>query len=319
MLSNISQAIRQQLQFPEHDQLILDGKLFPIDKNKFNPILATTNFSANTSTFIDGGQAEILSAGNFCLSFIRIVAQTFSGRTKKGYQKQEFYLFTKAIWKNEEIFYESTFFPLDNQPLIAGGDLFISSMDLSIKTGIERAPITRIANMARRLAELHLAAQINTDFTILDGTLEATFSGEEHYLARIKETACALAKTSALFTTSGNNPTVLLRKLSPSGCWQYDVDNKTSFVKLHPQAKHIFRFQRNSEGDNRILALLAAQSDDALFLGYPYGLILADQLARVSNAERQALRMNFLLRKENREVVEYLNATNAHDILDNLG
>ena len=42
-------------------------------------------------------------------------------------------------------------------------------------------------------------------------------------------------------------------------------------------------------------------------------------MARVSNAEQNALKMNLLLRDENKEIVEYLNTMNAHDILDNLG
>jgi hypothetical protein len=107
----------------------------------------------------------------------------------------------------------------------------------------------------------------------------------------------------------------LLSKIGPRGCWSYFVENKTYFVKLHPLSKHVFRF----EGDKEVLPELLNHSNDALFLGYPYSLIVADQLARVSNTEKQALRMNFLLRAENQEILEYLNTTNAHDILDSLG
>ena len=60
-------------------------------------------------------------------------------------------------------------------------------------------------------------------------------------------------------------------------------------------------------------------SQDALFLGYPYGLIVADKFARVSHEEKKSLKMNFLLKADNREIAEYLSTTDAHDILDNLG
>ena len=93
------------------------------------------------------------------------------------------------------------------------------------------------------------------------------------------------------------------------------IKEKTSFVKLHPQAKHVFRF----EGDEEILPLLIYNSNDALFLGYPYGLILIDKIARVSNQEKNSLRMKFLLNKENKEISEYLRTADAHSILDNLG
>ncbi|MBI2146708.1 hypothetical protein HYU22_05200 [Candidatus Woesearchaeota archaeon] len=86
-------------------------------------------------------------------------------------------------------------------------------------------------------------------------------------------------------------------------------------MKLHPQATHVFRFQ----GNGGILPSLVANSSDPLFLGYPYGLIMADKLARVSNAERNSLRMSLLLRKENREIAEYLSTMNAHEILDGGG
>ena len=108
---------------------------------------------------------------------------------------------------------------------------------------------------------------------------------------------------------------VLLNKMGGQGCWTYHMENKTYFVKLHEKAKHVFRFEGNPE----ILPHLMNNSRDALFLGYPYGLILADQLARVSNEEKNSLRMNFLLRKENKEIMGYLNATNAHEILDRMG
>jgi hypothetical protein len=60
-------------------------------------------------------------------------------------------------------------------------------------------------------------------------------------------------------------------------------------------------------------------SSDALFLGYPYGLIAVDKLARVSNEEKRSMTMNILLRAENKDILEYLSTTNAHDILDRLG
>ena len=93
------------------------------------------------------------------------------------------------------------------------------------------------------------------------------------------------------------------------------MENKTHFVKLHPQARHIFRF----EGDTATIPHLVSQSSDSLFLGYPYGLIRADKMARVSNEEKKNLILNFMLRQENREIAEYLQATNAHDILDRMG
>ncbi len=361
MLPRITQEIHHHIaSFPrQDDQILFNNKAIKINPENFQPIPPLVHLppvsSPKTITFVDGGQAEIINGGNFCLSFIRVAAQFFQEKEmlgkekglvntektelmkkeliKKGLIKNEFYLFTKAVWKNNDLFYESSIFPLRESKMIDENDLTISSSDSSLKVGKERAPITRVAAMARRFSELALAQRILADYSahyvILDGTLEATFTGEEKYLQQLPPTTAALAKTSTLFTTSGNNPIVLLNKLAPSGGWSYFVDNvrdkqdallhQTYFVKLHPQSQHVFRLEGSAEMLPSLLPFLVEHSQDAVFLGYPYGLILADKLARVSNEERNALRLNFLLRKENKGIVDYLQATNAHDILDRLG
>lgn len=349
MLSPITQEIHHHItSFPhQEDYILFNNKAIKINPGNFQSIdqqlpVSTPPFSPpQTIAFLDGGQAEIINGGNFCLSFIRVAAQLFQEKEmlgkekesantektelmkkeliKKGLIKNEFYLFTKAVWRNNDLWYESSIFPLQEGKIIDENDLTISSYDSSLKVGKERAPITRVAAMARRFSELALAQRISADYSahyvILDGTLEATFTGEEKHLQLLPPTTAALAKTSTLFTISGNNPVVLLNRLAPSGCWRYFVENQAYFVRLHPQAKHVFRF----EGNIDILPFLVEQSQDAVFLGYPYGLILTDKLARVSNEERNALRMNFLLRKENKGIRDYLQATNAHEILDTVG
>ncbi|MBT6774335.1 hypothetical protein HOA91_03110 [Candidatus Woesearchaeota archaeon] len=306
MLTEISQEIKAMLnQFSTEDNIIFNNKTIRINKDNFQEITADEN---KTLAFIDGGQAEIISTGNFCLSFIRIAAVFFNNNKKINQIKKEFYLFTKAKYLNNDLYYESKIF---GEKLINEADLLVSSNDSSIKTGSERAPISKITNMARRFAELSLAKEIQADHIILDGTLEPTFKNEEKY---IPDNASALAKSSSLFTTSGNSPVILLNKIGLSNCWSYFLENKTYFVKLNSKAKHVFRFEGNKEA----LPHLINNSTDALFLGYPYGLIFVDQIARISNSEKNSLKMNFLLRKDNQEIAEYLSTSNAHEILDNI-
>ena len=306
MLTEISQEIKAMLnQFSAEDNIIFNNKIIRINKENFQEITANEN---KTIAFIDGGQAEIISTGNFCLSFIRIAAVFFNNNKKINQTKKEFYLFTKAKYLNNDLYYESKIF---GDKSINEEDLLISSNDSSIKTGSERAPISKITNMARRFAELSLAKEIQADHIILDGTLEPTFKNEEKY---IPDNVSALAKSSSLFTTSGNSPVILLNKIGLSNCWSYFLENKTYFVKLNSKAKHVLRF----EGNKEVLPHLIHNSNDALFLGYPYGLIFVDQIARVSNSEKNSLKMNFLLRKDNQEIAEYLSTSNAHEILDNI-
>ena len=357
MLSQISAHLRQKLKvFFLTDDLVFKNKVMPIVQEKFEPIGQVSSLTVTglkTIAYVDGGQAEILSGGNICLSFIRVFGQVMRGSAKIGSEMHEFYVLTTAVYKRGDIWYESKIFPMqrgnngdnacDNVTeegadtvvinnvgegnncadevsgcLVDEEDLVICSHDTSINGGGERAAISSVANMARRLAELKLASRMamRVDYVVLDGTLDVKYPSEEKYRRALGEKVCALAKSCSLFTTCGNNPVVLLRALSPlPECWSYHVDEQIYFVRLHAKSRHIFRF----EGCCEVLGYLAQNSCDALFLGYPYGLILVDKMARVSNVERDGLRMKLLLRDENREFVDYLNAMNAHDILDRLG
>ncbi|HLD01196.1 MAG TPA: hypothetical protein VJC39_05635 [Candidatus Nanoarchaeia archaeon] len=314
MLTTIAQHINQLItSFPDDDAIILNNQRYPLNKVNYTPITASS-FSSSPIAFVDGGQTEILAAGNFCLSFIRIFAQVFNNNQKTESFLNEFYLFTQTVLEQEKLVYTSMIFPLQEK-LISEQDLTISSVDQSIRTGNERAPIAKVISMARRFAELALASKITASSIILDGTLEATYPNEEKYVQLLPSTACALAKSSSLFTAAGNSPTILLSKHSPGGCWSYQLTSKTAFVKLHPAAKHIFRF----EGDPAVLPSLVQNSSDALFLGYPYGLMFVDRMARVSNEEKKLRTMQFLAKQQNKDLAVYLANTNAHNILDSLG
>ena len=309
MFNQISEEIRETISnYSKEDQIVFNNKIIKINQDNFQPIIQN---EGKTIAFVDGGQAEIISTGNFCLSFIRIFAQVFKNNEKLKSYKKEFYLFTKARYLNEDLVYESKIFGDKN---IDENDLLISSNDSTIKSGIERAPINKVANMARRFAELNLAAEVDSEIIILDGTLEPSYNHEEKYLTNLDNNVASIAKSSSLFTSSGNSPVVLLNKLQ-QGKWSYFVDGKTYFVKLHEKAKHVLRY----EGSKDSLPFIINNCTDALFLGYPYGLIFVDQMARVSNSEKNSLKMKFLLNKDNKEVADYLTTSNAHEILDNLG
>ena len=319
------QQVIQELQgkissFSSEDSFLINNRNFAFDFKNFLPL--TFSSLNKTIAFIDGGQAELLIAGNFCVSFIRVAALLMQGEKKLRQEKKEFFLLTTAKQHQGEIWYENKIFSETKNPvlktLILEEDLFVSSQDPHLKNGRDPASIAKITSMARRFAELTLAAELalSADFVLLDGTLEKIFPQEEEYLQKLSQNTAALAKSSSLFTASGNSPTLFLKKNGPQGCWQYTVDANTSFVKLHEKSKHVFRCEGNKETLSILLPRLISQCTDATFLGYPYGLILVDKLARVSNEEKKSLQMRFLLDKENKNILEHLSANNAHEILD---
>ncbi len=313
----ISEEIKNIISsYNSQDKLFFKNNIIDLNKNNF---IGINPDNSKSVTFIDGGQAEIINSGNFSLNFIKIAAVKFKDNKKEGFIKNEFYLLTYAKNHNNDLYYYSKIFTLNNnQKLIQENLLTISSNDKTIKEGINRAPIQKVTNMARRFAELNLAKQLSqqnySDHILLDGTLEPSFNGEEEIIQSLPKNISSLAKSSSLFTEDGGNPNNIFSKIGPEEIWYYHITNNISFVKLHNKSKHVFRF----EGNNEILKYLISQSQDPIFLGYPYGLIFVDRMARVTNQEKDSLRMSFLLNKKNKEIAEHLNSNNAHDILDNI-
>ena len=83
MLRLISQQLKKHLSsFPITDHIIFNHRIIEINKDNFETI--PENNSSKSIAFVDGGQGEIISAGNLCLSFIRVGALVFRNNQKSG-------------------------------------------------------------------------------------------------------------------------------------------------------------------------------------------------------------------------------------------
>lgn len=123
----------------------------------------------------------------------------------------------------------------------------------------------------------------------------------------------ALQKSVTTLTTRGFP---LSAVLSAAGPWSARLGNVYA-VKLDKRARHVFLVHN---ADAPQLSTLAHYSNDAVFPGYPGGLVLADRLARVSNEERESLRIHAkaMLRELRERVANAEAATDSHTILDSL-
>ena len=314
---------------------------FPFDKNNFHPIGKAEK--SNKIAFIDGGSSEIIKSANFSLSLIRAYYSIFQNNKRIKSEKKEFYAFTNAIDKDDEIFYKTEM--ISNEDIIPDkGDLLISSFDETIKQGITRANISNVSNLIRRFSELKTAAGIidnlnEDDVIVLDGSLQCTFTNERKYMDNLYEKAAkkgvivsGLSKTTALMTDKGNSINNALNKYNTAGKWHYGPvaeiksnEHKAdiSFVKLHDKARHIFRFEICKEQKDRlgeVISLLSDNAKDPVFIGYPYGLIDADKNARVSNNEKEMLKTFFSVKfgKDWEKIKETLTSTDAHEVLDRI-
>ncbi len=311
-LNILTQELLQKIKsFPKEDMFGENSYFSPQNFFSINPARELDK----TIAFIDGGQAELLSAGNFFAGFIRVAAIIMQGNQKIKQEKEEFFLLTTSINKKEDHWFESKIFS-ENKNLIREEDLLVSSQDHHLKNGTQAAKVSQALSMARRLAELALAAKIDADFILIDGNLKKTLPKEEEFLLRLPRKVAALAKSSSRFTASGNSPAVFLNKFSPTGCWGYLMEEGDYFVKLQEKSKHVLPFEIKDKEGLEMLPYLLPQCNDATFPGYPYGLILADRLARVSNEEKRILQSKILLDKKNEDILSYLSTLDAHDILD---
>lgn len=311
-------------------------KPIKINKENFHEIKSIE--SNKKIAFIDGGNTEILKAPNFSLQLIRIYYSIYQQNKKISSKKREFYILINAINQNNNLLYKTKFFGLNKE------EIKFNSFDETIRQGHHRISISQIGNAIRRFTELETAKGIiseldNNDIILIDGDLKASITNEINYLNKLYEKAiekniiiCAISKRTELFTEKGNALIPVLNEIAPNKEWYYyplvEINNKVHkvdmhIVKLNKNSKHIFKFEIFNEikyNIDEILALLKNNSKDAVFLGYPYGLIEADKFGRVSNKEKDYLRTIFLskLSRDNKKIVQYLNTLNAHNILDSI-
>ena len=269
----------------------------------------------------------------------------------------EFFSVTFSTIKNKDIFYDTLLFPIKKESrkyLPLESHLSFNSMDRTIGLGDMRADIQRVGSISRRFTEWSYAYNImenmmeENDVIVTDGTLQTAFTNENKYLDKLHELAIkkgvilsGLAKTSSLFTTTGLSLLGLLSKITEDwkinhGKWFYKVaEGITPYhaatiyvIKLHESSSHLFRYEiskKQAEKMNAseivtVVSNLASNSSDIGFPGYPYGLIDADDKARVKGDEIEAYRIMILSEISRRglwnKFKRYMQSSDAHEILN---
>ncbi len=287
---------------------------------------------------IDGGNAELIRAPHLSLQLVRLAAITYQGTKRKETQREEFFVIVKSV-RDGGLEYEARILRKNTEEMLR-----FNPTDKRLTIGIKRAEPSLIGGVVRRLFEIRLASDIAAldkgDAVVLDGTLEATYPGERELIADAARAAsehgvtlAGLAKRCSLLTTSGRPLLRMITALAGRGTWQCEFAKGTSAehdarlfaVRLHPKAKHTFRLDISNKTFNKntlnsLLAALALHSREATFPGYPYGLIEADKIARVSNQEKR-YHLSLLearLGTDWKILSEAMSSMNAHDILDSM-
>jgi len=287
--------------------------------------------------FIDGGNNSVLNASNFCLQIARVYSTVYSGNKREKSRKKEFFLFASSTAREGKHFIDIEAFGEDIK-----FDSF-SAFDSSLATGSHRASPSAAAAACRKLAELReagaLAGELEKgDVIVLDRDLQASITGEKEALEELYMKAeakgvvvCGISKTTRLFTDTGDSAAAAVSAIAPEGDWIVPVAEAENmnhragifFAKLHPKSKYVFRvevYRKQKEEIGKIAAMLKKNSADPVFLGYPYGLIEADQFARASNEEAEYLKVRLMSKagKESGRILEYMKTLDAHSVLDNI-
>jgi hypothetical protein len=314
------------------------------------------------AAYVDGGNLEVLGAPNFSVQINRVYFNMFKGKERilpsSLPSRVEFYSATISDFRDDEIFYDTKVFPLKEEfsDLIPQDrHLSFSSTDRTVTVGTQRADIRQVASIARRFAEWELARHVvekeldKGDMIIRDGTLQTSLTNETMYSSRAFEAAtdkgvvfAGISKTSTLFTTTGLSLLGATQRLSEDfgvgGSWYIpiargiDIQHNAFIyiVKLHENANYVFRFEiygeqakKMSDGDlDRITSVLAGNSRDISFPGYPYGLIDADSLARVGEHEIDKYQMMLLSEVSKlgkwKRISKHICSGDAHGVLDSL-
>lgn len=307
----------------------LDRHVF-CEKKRFDPGLfrgIPLLGSDSRVLFVDGGQAEIFRSVSFSLQFFRVVGVVFKNNQRLDFVKNEFFCLITSKKHDDKILFNTEFFPLHGLTI---DSLSFDSFDPELRTGFERFDISRVGDFVRRLAELRLAADYvgrlqRDDVVVFDGCLRPVFQLEMDFLDSLFLKAdaagvfvCSLVKSSRLFV-DGRSLLSCLADVDVSAPWFFRFDDRF-VVRLNKYSKHLFEFNIHAGDPVLPLSLLVKNSSDPVFFGYPYGLILADRFARVSNLEKQQLFTKFQLKagEDWSKIRDSLNILSSHEILDNI-
>lgn len=300
-----------------------------IQKEQFHEIEMIKNVRQR-AFFIDGGNAEIFSSMTISLHCMRVCAVLFENEKMLSLDVRTFFV----LIKKEAEEYVCSFFP-------EKGDLLFSDEECRFSTKTYEMSV--IGDTVRRFAEIRFATCMlktaeDVDVLLLDGTLQATSDKEKMLLdalysesERKKYIVGSIAKTTTLTTKQGIPPSKLLHVLTPEKTWFYTAVDRTLpfhqarvyFAKLHPTTTYVFRtelYQNMKAHASSFFSTLSFYAQDPVFLGYPYGMIVADKFARVSREEARLRRTEFIASCgalwETMGLQE--NCQNAHTILDTI-
>lgn len=289
--------------------------------------------------FIDGGNNEIMGSSNFSIQLIKTSSIFISNNERTRMEQNVCYAIIESRSEEKKHFFEVSILPIKG---IFEESRFDIKLYENIAENNRMMPISNIADIVRRMCEIYTANAILSKLEqgsaiMFDGSLSTSHNEEQkvmnELIRRSKEKgilALALSKTVRMIDGNGNNILPKIKKASPGGRWYCRINTRKDnpflsfLVMLNERSEYIFRIDMPCGDDtvdvSKVMGILASNSTDPLFLGYPYALVLADRFARVSDQERDIFKakLNTKLGSRLDHLKPLINSINAHDRLDSI-
>ena len=269
--------------------------------------------------FVDGGNAFLIELPGRSVQLARTASVHLKGSGSFFKEKEEFYILSSE--KNGR-----------TSVRVIGRQGLVEEQTL----GPEADPGKFCQNFRKTMELKKGLSMLGRGTLVLDGTLMASNDEQKNILQQLRNKAsetgtkiAGLSKTTSIVNSRGSSFAASLAGKKGSW-WYYPVakidsefhDAELFFVKLNDSSRHVFRaevFREQALAIPDIVAELKNNSKDLAFPGYPYGLVLADRIARVTNEEVMFFEAFLTSRCKNSENIESeLNALNAHKILDRM-
>jgi len=273
--------------------------------------------------YIDGGNQFLIKSSALCIALIRIANCVFEKNQYKS-KKYDFFVIARMQEKKIKLEYSSLEGEIDFLQYLPTE---ISQNDEVLKTAEQ--PLMKAISHIRKIAELEsariAAIEHKNSLIVWDGAL---LSPHIHkVVAKILPlaTIISVSKTTGLLTTSGFPVAMYIAKLTDFDSYYTDallIDFiGVHFAKLHPKSEFILRIDAPQCDYAKVFGVLASQSADITAKGYPYGLLKADEAARVTNEEVLYFKTRLIQQLDSltvRQLRLLEHTADTHELLDSL-
>jgi hypothetical protein len=299
----------------ESKQIISEKSKLNLSRDFFKNISPLD--SDNFIVFVDGGNGEIASSSDFSLHFSKIAVVHYRNNKRVKSFVRECFILAYSVIEDNVLFFNVDCIDAEDGRIF---DSFkINARDKSLKVGNKPIEPCSAVLHVRKLLEIKKILELSKDLesndvVVRDGDFDdgPFISDLILELKNSKPNIIALSKTSTILTDSGDAAVEVLLRFGEKGPWVYN-DSSPCFVKLNSSSDYVFKVEFIGNFSLDVLNKLVDMSSDPVFLGYPYGLVAVDALARVDSSLLDIYKALF---ESIVDVSQF--SRNAHDILNKI-